>query len=309
MSDPDGQVHELSPVKRRRLERSLEIQETPAERIAYQHSVLCQTCLPYRNPGDQVRLWHRQQGIASLRLEAGAARDPKTRAYVELGLPYGARPRLILAHLNSEALKLGSPRIEVESSLSAFVRRIQNRSPTGPEVRRFKDQLARLAAAMVRFAIDLSHDRAFQVQTTIIDAFELWLAKDERQRVLWPAVVELSPRYFDSLIQHAVPLDERALGALANSALALDVYAWLAQRLHRVGPGRPQQISWEALHAQFGYGYQQIRQFRAVFKKVLAQVRSQYPAARLEVEHTGILLRNSRPPIASRLALVRKARR
>jgi hypothetical protein len=175
-----------------------------------------------------VRVWQREQGLASLRIEAGAVRDPSSRAYIELGLPYGSRPRLILAHLNRQALLHGSPRIDVEHSLTAFIRRIQQGDPNGKEVRRFKDQLSRLAASLVRLAVDLSEDRAFQVNTQIIDAFELWLEKDERRRVLWPSVVELSPRYFDSLSRHAVPLDERAIGALANSALALDVYCWLA---------------------------------------------------------------------------------
>jgi hypothetical protein len=35
------------------------------------------------------------------------------------------------------------------------------------------------------------------------------------------------PQYFESLTKHAVPLDERAIAALANSPMALDVYAWL----------------------------------------------------------------------------------
>ena len=37
--------------------------------------------------------------------------------------------------------------------------------------------------------------------------------------------------------------------------IALDVYAWLAQRLHRMPTGRPQMISWESLHDQFGHGF------------------------------------------------------
>jgi Plasmid encoded RepA protein len=304
--DPDVRFLELTPVQRRRLFWSCEIQAGPTDRIAFQHTILCQTCLPYRDPGNDVRVWQREQGIASLRVEAGAARDPRTRKFIELGLPYGARPRLILMHLNSEALKHGSPRIEVEGSLTAFIRRIQEHSPTGPQVRRFKTQLSRLAASMVRLAIDFSSERAFQVDTKIIDAFELWLTKDERQRVLWPSVVELSPRYFDSLVTHAVPLDERAVGALSNSPLALDVYAWMAQRLHRINPGRPQHISWDALHDQFGCGYRHVRQFRAAFKKVLAQVCSQYPSARVQLEETGIQLGHSPPPVASRLVLVRK---
>jgi hypothetical protein len=298
---------DLTPVERRRIKSSRRIAETPAEHIAYQHTVLCQTVLPYRDPGDAVRVWQREQGLASLRIEAGAVRDPSSRAYIELGLPYGSRPRLILAHLNRQALLHGSPRIDVEHSLTAFIRRIQQGDPNGKEVRRFKDQLSRLAASLVRLAVDLSEDRAFQVNTQIIDAFELWLEKDERRRVLWPSVVEFSPRYFDSLSRHAVPLDERAIGALANSALALDVYCWLAQRLHRVPEGKPQRIGWKALHEQFGQGFSRERDFRRDFLKVLSLVHAQYRAARIVADEGGLELRTSPPPVSGRLGPVPKA--
>src|SRR5689334_2808966 len=108
----------LTPVRRRRLEASLAIDDQPADRVLFQHTVLCQTCLPYRDPGPTIRVWQRQQGNAFLRLEAGAIPDPQRCQFVEVGLPYGSRPRLILNHLNSEALKNGSGRIEVEHSLT-----------------------------------------------------------------------------------------------------------------------------------------------------------------------------------------------
>lgn len=57
---------------------------------------------------------------------------------------------------------------------------------------------------------------------------------------LWTSTIHLNGKYFASLKKHAVPLDERALAALSHSAMALDIYAWLAQRLHRVPRGRPQ---------------------------------------------------------------------
>jgi hypothetical protein len=63
-------------------------------------------------------------------------------------------------------------------------------------------------------SVDLPETRAYQINMQIIDAMELWLSKNENQRVLWPAYVELSPRYFESLAKHAVPLDERAIAAL-----------------------------------------------------------------------------------------------
>ena len=52
--------------------------------------------------------------------------NPETGQYIQLGLPFGTKPRLILAHLNAEAIKTASPLIEMEDSLTAFVKRIQN---------------------------------------------------------------------------------------------------------------------------------------------------------------------------------------
>ncbi len=44
--------------------------------ILYQHSVLCQTSMPYRDPGDTMRLWQRKNGIVRLELHAGRVLDP-----------------------------------------------------------------------------------------------------------------------------------------------------------------------------------------------------------------------------------------
>jgi hypothetical protein len=46
------------------------------EAILYQHSVLCQTCLPFRDPGDDVRKWERANGLVNLLLAAGQAFHP-----------------------------------------------------------------------------------------------------------------------------------------------------------------------------------------------------------------------------------------
>ena len=86
--------------------------------------------------------------------------------------------------------------------------------------------------------------------------------------MLWPSTIELSAEYFASLAM-LVPLDERAVPALAHSAQGLDIYAWLAQRLHRVPRGRAQFVPWTSLHEQFGHGYRRIRKFREVFLRTL----------------------------------------
>ena len=106
--------------------------------------------------------------------------------------------------------------------------------------------------------------------------------------MLWPATVRLSGDYFESLTRHAVPLHERALMALSGSAMGLDVYAWLAQHLHRVDPRKPALVPWKALQSQFGWHYDRVRDFRRVFRQTLHLVHSQYPEAAIELDRGGI---------------------
>ncbi len=287
-------------VQKRLIRASAAIRQNAPEEITYQHTVLCQTALPVRRPDECVRVWEREQGRAALRIEAGAARDPRSRKFVELPLPFGPKARMVLMHLNSEAIRRRSPEIEVEDSMTAFVRRLMRADPNGREIRAFKDQLSALSAATVRLATDQG-ERTGQVNTQIVGAFDLWFPKDARQRVLWPSTVRLSTDYFDSLLGHAVPLDERAIASLAHSAQALDAYAWLTQRLHRVPKEAPQFVPWPALQEQFGQGFTRVRDFRRKFLLTLHQVHLAYPEARFAADEGGMTLSHSRPPVAKRL--------
>jgi hypothetical protein len=280
------------------IEASAAIQADPPERIDFLHSVQCQIGIPYRNPGDDVREWDRKQGAATLRIEAGSAIDPQKGEFVKLGLPYGEKPRLVLIHLASEAMRSGSPVVDVEGSMTAFARSL-GLETNGHHLRGLKAQLARLAAATVRLGV-VEEGRALQLNTHFVSAFDLWFPKQPDQRVFWPSSVRLSEEYFQSLGRHAVPLDHRAIAALSSSSMALDTYVWLAQRLHRVSTGKPQVITWKALYDQFGQGFHRIRDFRRRFLHTLNQVRAAYPSARIEADGKGVTLHHSRPPVLSR---------
>jgi hypothetical protein len=147
-------------------------------------------------------------------------------------------------------------------------------------------------------------DRALAINTHVITSFDLWLQKDERQRVLWPSTVSLSKEYFESLQKHAVPLNEADLAALAHTAMGLDIYAWLAQRLHRIDPHKPAFIAWTALKEQFGPDYDRMDNFKRFFRKTLAQVQRRYQTARLELDNKGMTARISPPPVGKRLVLL-----
>lgn len=187
--------------------------------------------------------------------------------------------------------------------MTGFVKRLLKRNPNGREIKHFKDQLSSLSTATIRLAI-LGLEQAVQINTQIVTTFDLWFPKNLHQRILWPSTVRLSQEYFDTLIKHAVPLDERSVSALSHSPMALDVYVWLAQRLHRINPGKPQFIPWRALHEQFGQGFARMRKFREKFSWVLKQAQTQYPTARIEADKGGLTLRQSPPPITKRLIAI-----
>ena len=82
---PRGQ---LSLIQRRMLRAQIEIQAQDVAKVLYQHTVLCQTFLPYRDPGPDARFWHRVQGNAHLEIQAGRALHPEKREFVDIGLPF-----------------------------------------------------------------------------------------------------------------------------------------------------------------------------------------------------------------------------
>jgi hypothetical protein len=272
--------------------------------ILYQHSVLCQTSMPYRNPGDDVRIWQRKNGRIRMELLGGRVLDPNIDQVIDVGLPFGPKPRLVLYHLNAEAMRTQSPIIELEDSLTAFVKRTLKLDTSGKTIRPVKEQLNRLAAADFRFYA--SYDgHAVTVKGSVIDGLELWISKDYRQRVLWPSVIQFSQRYFESLLAHAVPLREADIARLSHSAMGLDVYTWLAQRLHRIDPAKPALVPWTSLQEQFGQGYDRLRDFRRVFLRTLKQVHTVYREAKFAVDEKGMRLLNSPPPVTRRFVQIK----
>jgi hypothetical protein len=220
-----------------------------------------------------------------------------------MGLPFGPKPRQILCYINTGAIVQQRPVVDVEGTLSSFIK-VMKYDHCGRNFRTVKEQIARLAAADFRLGVSNDGNSAETHKGTIVQSFNLWAEPVEGQRVFWPRTVTLDERYFRSLLTHAVPLDAHALAALGHSAMALDIYAWLAQRLHRVSPRADAFVTWPALQHQFGEGFSRIRDFRRKFMLALEQVRKVYPAARFEADVQGMTLKNSAPPVAKRMVQV-----
>jgi hypothetical protein len=307
---PVGRIVELPKrntiIEDRLRESAAAILSGESDGTGFLHSILCQTSLPYRDPKG-AREWERRQGSAALKLLAGEAIRPDSGEWVKIGLPFGPKARLVFCFINTRAVLTQSPLIEVGDSLTDFVTRELKMANKGQNMQKVKDQMARLAATHIRMGY-IDGERSYNAHGAIISNFDLWFPKDERQRVLWPSVVKLSGDYFESLLSHAVPLEMRALSSLSHSALALDIYAWLAQRLHRIERGKRAFIPWAALQAQFGPDYSTTRKFRQKFMIALREAHTVYRAAKIDVTKEGLFLYNSPPPVTKTGVVLRLPR-
>ncbi|MBL7816109.1 MAG: plasmid encoded RepA protein [Saprospiraceae bacterium] len=292
-----------SPTLQRVSKNAIDIVVNPAteKNAVFQHSILCQTFLPYKNPGEDVRDVQKRQGRAVLSLEAGSIFNPHTESFEKVGLPYGAKARLILSYISTQAVRQQNPVVDVANSMTAFIKRI-GLNNDGVTIKLAKEQLKRLAATRMSIGFVLDSDtnakRGIQTNLNLIQSFDVWFSDNPKEKTLWNSTVKLSDEYFNSLINHAIPLDERALAALSNNALALDTYSWLAQRLHRVQIGQPEFVHWEGLKEQFGEGYADMFKFKQKFRQTLQLVLSQYKDAKIEeVKNKGFHLKHSPTPI------------
>ena len=150
----------------------------------------------------------------------------------------------------------------------------------GKTYRAFRDQAARISACRLTFAFK-KHGREGFIRHSIVDGgLSLFdIAVDGRQGQLWRETVLLGEKFFQSLKKHPVPLWDGAVSRLANQSLGIDIYCWLAYRLHTLG--QTSTIAWPALYAQFGASYAHLHHFKPQFLESLKTVLIVYPDAKV----------------------------
>ena len=120
------------------------------DELAFLHSGLCQTYLPHSRPHDSTEAWRRQSGRFTLIVQPGLIDETKDGGGLRwLGVPYGARARLILIYLQSEAVARGREVI-LGASFTAWMRSL-GIEPTGGAkgtISHVREQTLRIAAAV-----------------------------------------------------------------------------------------------------------------------------------------------------------------
>jgi hypothetical protein len=266
------------------VEAAYQVLTEDAEKIGFTYSGFALTSLPHKPQSELV--WRREGYNLTLLLESGRDRMGKA-----VGLPYGSYARFILLFLQSQAVKTGSREIELGRSMRVWLGTMEL-SIGGTTYRMVGEQARRISHCRLQFFGQQDGIEVMRHGGFVDGAISM---TDVEQPTLWQDQVLLNEEFYRALRDHPVPVSESALRAIGPRSMVIDVYVWLAYRLHALK--KDVEVSWPALHGQFGAGFQLPRKFRSHFLECLELALAAYPDARVSVGDKGITLHPSRPAI------------
>jgi len=268
-----------------------EVMADETQRIGISYTGFCLTALPHKKLADDAP-WEKRGHRVTLLVEPGRLKHGgRTKLY---GVPYGARARMILLYLQTQAIRTGSREVELGRSMRDWMERM-GLAIGGETAHALREQAARISACSLKFFWEDAGSDGFE-RGAIVRSGLRFQAEDSSQGSLWEDRVVLDETFYAALRDHPVPLLEAAIRQLRDRSMSLDIYVWLAWRLHSLTRSTP--ISWAALHAQFGTGFKAVRQFKPRFTEALDAALAAYPEARVELGEKAITLYPARPPIA-----------
>ena len=262
--------------------------------LGFMARMLALCSLPRTNPGNRTQ-YVRRNGPYQLVMSAVGLNK----------LPYGTLPRLLLAWVSTEAVRIQSRELILGSSLSEFMRKLGIYNTSGGATggrTRLRNQMKRLFNAHVRLVYKDTHGEQF-VSSAIADRGAFWwTARDPGQPSLWESKIYLGEAFFNEIINHPVPLDMNILKALKRSSLGLDLYLWVAYRTFTLK--RPMHLSWTRLYRQFGADPAKVddkvaqQAFRRDCLRELKKIKMAWPGLKYATAKGVLIISPSMPAIA-----------
>ncbi len=305
-----GEVHDILGAKGRQATLQLDFDRQVVEAaaaymadedgsIGFLYSGWCQAALPHRRLPDH-KGWQVAGDRYCLIVEPGMRRGSGGEP-VHVGVPFGSRARLILIYLQSEALRTSSREVVLGKSLRQWLGRM-GIPIGGKNLGIVREQTERISRCRLTFEVRQGNRLGLANQNIMDSAIFLEPEEEEgTQGSLFAQTARLSEAFFEGLKRHPVPIQEAAIVAISNNSMAIDIYVWLAYRLHSLS--KPTPLSWRALKTQFGAGFAAMNNFKTKFVPNLKLAMAVYPEARVQddYEGRGLVLFPSRPPVAEKL--------
>lgn len=209
------------------------------------------------------------------------------------GLPYGTLPRLLLTWVCTEVAQQRQRELSLGPNLASYLAELGLHSTGGKrgDITRLKHAMTTLFSSVISCHYEGKDKWALQ-NVLLADGVDWWTPQNPEEAGEWQSRVFLSERFFNECVEHKLPFDMRAIRALRQSPLALDIYVWLTHRMSYLS--KRTTIPWISLSGQFGAGYavtdQGLRDFKRAFLRELKHVQIIYPAARVSDSRNGLVL-------------------
>lgn len=280
-----------------------EIQQTPAAIVkGYLANWLIICTLPHSKPDGPI--YTRSTNDCTLNMVSGI--DQKGGF---LGLPYGPIARLLLFWIISEAIRTKSRTLHLGTEINEFLRKMGLDPNTGGGKRSDRAALKRQMPLLFRCRISFDRVAKTANQTgyswldmSVAPKGENWFTiKNPEQGNLFESWIELDEKFYEAITSSPVPIDFRAMVALKHSAMAIDLYALLAWRVHGMSDGMSASIPLhgpKGLAAQIGGNYGRKDHFTAAVRDGLEAVQMVWPSLAYEVSATHLTVSKSPVPIA-----------
>jgi len=273
------------------VDAAYEVMADERGQIGITHAGFAIASLPHKRIQEAV--WERDNGQVKLLIESGlnSTKQP-------IGIPYGSIARMILLYLQTQAVRTKSRDVELGASMNAWLGAM-GITVGGNSYRLVREQAHRISRCRLTF-FRRTHGAEMVTNGAFIRDAILPLTPDlSGQGYLWQERVRLDEGFYQSLVEHPLPLREAAIRKISSRSMAIDLYIWLTYRLHVLSS--PLAITWSALHGQFGEGYKEVRFFRRDVLPSLRLALAVYPEARVEIdEKKGLTLLPSPPPVPER---------
>jgi hypothetical protein len=273
------------------VEAAYEVMSDECNQIGIVHAGFAMAALPHKKTVETV--WQREGGQITLLVESGL--DSTKRP---IGIPYGSIARMIVLYLQTRAVKTRSREVELGASMNAWLNTM-GITVGGKTYQIVREQSRRISRCRLTFFRRTANAEMVTNGAFVRDAILPLDPDSSAQLPLWQERVRLDEGFYHSLIEHPLPVREAAIRQISNRSMAIDLYVWMAYRLHVLS--RPVEVGWPALQRQFGQGYNEMRFFR---RDVLAPLRlamAVYPEASVAVdEKRGLTLYPSPAPVPER---------
>ncbi|MEI8394809.1 MAG: replication protein RepA [Rhodospirillaceae bacterium] len=258
------------------------------------------TTLPAKDRRAELTKFHRTGASCALTINSMGFTLPGGYEINNIGLPFGAKARLLVLWLTTQARQQSDNNRWLEiGSIKSWLTTVG--VPYHSEnISAVKEQLVRLSFARFTMMLNRNNLMYFNndqlIESSVFEEQDLMrYDQGDLVNVRLPVGIKLGENAYNRFTgQEVIYVPTQALSEISNSAMAIDIFLYLCYRLPTLSPSEEILVSWKSLIAQFGNGEAKSK-FQQTFLTSIERALKAYERANVEINAEGLLLRYSDP--------------